>query len=156
MGSDKARDTALMAPSSQKAAIPGGQTNVISAGCRITGNLTISGSLRLGGEVDGDVHCDGALIVEAGARIRGRVSASEVTVLGTLTGEVVAAKRIEVGTGASVEGSIFAPSMRVEGNACVDGDLLIAPERSPAHTERAKDLTVLKRAPEEAPAHTGV
>lgn len=156
MAAEKAKDTAPAAPSSVKPAALGGPVNVISTGCRVIGNLTLSGSLRLGGEVVGDVHCDGALIVEAGGRINGRVSASEITVMGTLIGEIVAARRLEVATGARVEGSIFAPSMRVEGNACVDGDLLISPERSPAHAERAKGLPILKRAAEAPTASTGV
>ena len=156
MAADKAREPAPAAPAPAKAPPPSTQTNVIAAGCRVIGNLTISGSLRLGGEVLGDVRCDGALIVETGARIKGRISAGEMLIMGTVTGEIVAARKIEVATGARVEGSIFAPSMRVEGNACVDGDLLISPERSPAHAERAKTVSVLKPAPEAPSVNTGV
>lgn len=128
-----------------------GPLNVICAGCRIDGNLKFAGSLRLGGEVLGDVSCDGTLTLEPAARIRGRVRASEIIVMGAIVGEIVASRRIEVGAGGIIEGSIFAPSMRVEGNARVDGDLLIAPERSTGHTERAKILAVLKPAPPPAP-----
>ncbi|MFN4185039.1 MAG: polymer-forming cytoskeletal protein [Hyphomonas sp.] len=156
MAANKARNTPPPAPlptNPGPAASPG---NVIAAGCRVIGNMTISGSLRLGGDVLGDVHCAGALTVDAGANIQGRVSASDITVLGKIVGEIVATRRIEVGRGAHIEGSIFAPSMRVEGNACVDGDLLISPERSPAHVERAKNLSILKPAAQALPESTGV
>ena len=146
MAAEKSKDPASAAVPPAKPSSPGGHNNVIAAGCRVIGDLKISGSLRLGGEVLGDVHCDGALVVEAGARIKGRVSAGEMLVMGTLIGEIVATRKIDVTTGARVEGSIFSPFMKVEGNACVDGDLLIAPERSPAHVERAKDLAILKPA----------
>ncbi|ABI76590.1 putative lipoprotein [Hyphomonas neptunium ATCC 15444] len=154
MAADKAREPAQAAPPSAKA--PSSQANVIAAGCRVIGNLTISGSLRLGGEVVGDVHCDGALIVETGASIKGRTRAGDILVMGSLIGEIVAVRKIDVMTGARVEGSIFAPSMKVEGNACVDGDLLISPERSPAHAERAKTLSILAPARSEPPASTAV
>lgn len=155
MAADKAREPAPAAAPPARPSSPSGQINLIAAGCRVIGNLTISGSLRLGGEVLGDVECDGALIVESGARIKGRMRAGEMLVMGTVIGEIVAARKIEIATGAHVEGSIFAPSMRVEGNACVDGDLLISPERSPAHVERAKTLSVLMPAPAVSPASTG-
>jgi len=157
MAADKSRTPPPQAapPAPSKPAPQNGTGNVIAAGCRVVGDLTISGSLRLGGDVLGDVICEGALTVEAGASIRGRVSAAEITVMGTLIGEIVAARRIEVSRGARIEGSIFSPSMKVEGNACVDGDLLIAPERSPAHAERAKALTPLKPASEPAVTVTG-
>lgn len=152
MATDKAREPAPAAPASMKpAASPAGPTNVIAAGCRVIGDLTLAGSLRLGGEILGDVSCDGALVVETGASIKGRLKAGEMLIMGTVTGEIVAVRKIDIMTGARVEGSIFAPSMRVEGNACIDGDLLISPERSPAHIERAKNLSVLKPAPEKAP-----
>ena len=156
MAIDKAKDPASAAPASLKQGSPGSHSNSIAAGCRVIGNLTISGSLRLGGDVLGDVHCDGALVVEAGACIKGRISAGEILVMGTLIGEIVAARKIDVMTGARVEGSIFSPSMKVEGNACVDGDLLISPERSPAHGERAKNLSILNPAPQAPPVSAGV
>lgn len=157
MAADKSRTPPPQAapPAPAKPAPQNGTGNVLAAGCRVVGDLTISGSLRLGGDVLGDVICEGALTVEAGASIRGRVSAAEITVMGTLIGEIVAARRIEVSRGARIEGSIFSPSMKVEGNACVDGDLLIAPERSSAHAERAKALTPLKPASEPAVTVTG-
>jgi len=153
MAADKARNTPPPAPA--KPGPVGGPGNVIAAGCRVIGNLTLTGSLRLGGEVLGDVQCEGALTVDAGASIQGRVSASDITVLGKIVGEIIAVRRIDVGKGAHIEGSIFAPSMRVEGNACVDGDLLISPERSPEHAERAKNLSILKPAPQALPDSPG-
>lgn len=142
MAADKGKIAPPPAPAPAKASAAG-PSNVIAAGCRVTGDLILAGSLRLGGEVLGDVHCEGALLVEATGKIRGRISAAEITVAGALAGEIAAARRIEVSAGGRVEGSIFAPSMRVEGNAVIEGDLLIAPERSPAHIERAKVLSPL-------------
>lgn len=155
MAADKSRPSPPQAASSSKPSPQSGGSNVIAAGCRVVGDLTISGALRLGGEILGDVTCEGALTVEAGASIQGRVNASEITVMGTLIGEIVATQRIDVAKGARIEGSIFAPSIRVEGNACVDGDLLISPERSPAHAERAKNLAILKPASAPTAAVTG-
>ncbi|MGE6697651.1 bactofilin family protein [Hyphomonas sp. NPDC076900] len=146
MAEDKGR--AAPPPSPAKPSAPAGPNNVIAAGCRVIGDMTLAG------EVVGDVHCQGALVVEATGKIKGRISAAEIVLAGALIGEVAAARRIEVSAGARIEGSIFAPSMRVEGNAVIDGDLLIAPERSPAHIERAKVLSVLTEAPGTMPTGT--
>lgn len=155
MAASKARYAPAPPPPPARPGTPAAQGNVISAGCHVTGNVTLSGSLRLAGEITGDVHCEGALVVEAGGRIRGQVRAAEITVLGTLIGEIVAGRHIDVGRGARIEGSIFAPSMRVEGNAVLDGDLLISPERSTAHEERAKHLAASRLATDSSGATAG-
>lgn len=149
MAAEKVTGTAP--PAASKQTLQSGPNNVIAAGCRVKGDLILSGSLRLGGEVLGDVSCDGTLIVEAGGQIKGRVHAADIVIKGRIIGEIAARRRIEVGTGGHAEGSIFAPSMSVEGNAHVDGDLLIAPERTQGHLDRAKSIAVLK-ASEPAPA----
>lgn len=155
MAASKARYAPAPAPSPARPAPPAAQGNVIAAGCHVTGDLILSGSLRLAGEITGDVHCEGTLVVEASGRIRGHIRAAEITVLGTLIGEIVASRHIEVGRGAHIEGSIFAPSMRVEGNAVLDGDLLISPERSPAHAERARKLAPPRPAADPSGATAG-
>ncbi|OYW83957.1 MAG: hypothetical protein B7Z22_11600, partial [Hyphomonas sp. 32-62-5] len=103
MAADKGETAPPPAPAPAKPSAPAGPNNVIAAGCRVTGNLILTGSLRLSGEVLGDVRCDGALVVEATGKIRGRISASDILVAGALAGEIIAARRIEVSAGGRVD-----------------------------------------------------
>ncbi|MFN4025192.1 MAG: polymer-forming cytoskeletal protein [Hyphomonas sp.] len=139
MAADKSREAAA-APAGA------GELNVISAGCRIEGEMSFPGSLRLGGQVRGDVRCEGTLTIEVGGILEGTIRAGEIIVHGSALGEVIAVRRLEVSPGGRVEGSIYAPSMKVEGNARIDGDVLIAPERTPSHAERARTLPAVRAA----------
>lgn len=139
MAADKSREA--------QAAPPGaGEVNVISAGCRIEGEMRFAGALRLSGQVRGEVRCEGTLTIETGGLVEGAIHADEIIVHGSAVGEVIAGRRLEVAPGGRVEGSIYSPSMRVEGNARIDGDVLIAPERAAAHAERAKTLPAVRAA----------
>lgn len=139
MAADKSREAA-MTPAGAS------EINVISAGCRIEGEMRFAGTLRLSGQVRGDVQCEGTLTIEAGGIVEGSVRAGEIIVYGSALGEVIAARRLEVAPGGRVEGSIYSPSMKVEGNARIDGDVLIAPERAAAHAERAASLPAVRAA----------
>lgn len=144
MAAEKGREAppAAAPPPVKPSSISSG--SMIAAGCRLEGQLNFTGPVRVAGEIRGDIACDGLLVIEAGGHVEGRVTAADITVLGAVLGEVIVSRRLEVGMGARVEGSIYSPSMRVEGNARIDGDVLIAPERSSSHIERAKTLPALQ------------
>lgn len=47
--------------------------NRVAAGCRLDGRLHFAGGLLVQGELSGDLRVDGALVVWAGAQVRGRI-----------------------------------------------------------------------------------
>jgi cytoskeletal protein CcmA (bactofilin family) len=110
----------------------------IARGCRLDGELSFAGPTYVAGEILGSVTCDGTLTVEAGARIEGRVQAHTLIVRGTLKGDIAASQGIEVQTGGQIDGVIYAPSISVARGTRIDGDVMIAPERSSAHLHRAE------------------
>lgn len=128
--------------------------SVIASGCRIEGDLSLNGPLVLEGEIFGQVICEGTLIVSAGARIEGSVRASEILVQGRVTGDIAANLAIEVSHGGQLKGVIYSPSIRAEGLTLIDGDVMIAPERSASHVSRgaalAQSLASDKTAPKPA------
>ena len=47
--------------------------NRVAAGCQLEGRLRFAGGLLVQGELSGDLRVDGALVVWAGARVRGHI-----------------------------------------------------------------------------------
>jgi len=119
---------------------PRNSGSVIAPGCRIDGDLSLTGPLVLEGEVFGQVICEGTLIVGPKARIEGSVQASEIIVQGRVKGDIAASRAIEVSDGGQLEGVIYSPSIRAEGLTLIDGDVIIAPERSASHVSRGAAL----------------
>lgn len=114
-----------------------GLGNAIAAGGRLEGTLRFVGPVIIGAHIRGDVISDDLILVEATGRIEGRVRAATLIVHGAVSGDIEASKCLEVCTGGRLEGVAFSPSMRVEERTIVSADLLIAPERTVAHINKA-------------------
>ncbi len=126
-------------PSGSKTARQG-QGNTFSAGCRFTGNVTFVGPTIVSGRIDGDVDCDGLLIIEAGGAIVGNVTATSIVVHGSLSGGIEARETIEVGSAGSLSGSGYTPCLKVDAGAHMDANLVVSAERSIAHINRSASV----------------
>lgn len=128
-----------------------GMGNSLAAGGRFEGKFRFVGPVIVGGQVLGDVETDDMVLIEAAGSIEGRIRAATIIVHGSAKGDVEAGKALEVCTGGRLEGSAFAPSMRVEERTLVSADILIAPERSVAHINRAASVPDLSNVAPLAP-----
>ena len=70
--------------------------SLIAAGLTIEGKIEGSGHVRIAGNFKGDVHVQGNLTIEAGARVTGGVRANTVIIGGELEGNIDAAARVEL------------------------------------------------------------
>lgn len=129
-----------------------GLGNALAAGGRFEGSFHFAGPVIVGGEVRGDIETDDMILIEACGSIEGRIRAATIIVHGAAKGDIEARKALEVCTGGRLEGSAFSPSMRVEERTLVSADLLIAPERSVAHINRAASVPDLSNVAPLTPA----
>src|SRR5258708_38400347 len=83
----------------------------ISADLTIEGKITGTGHVRIAGRFKGDVHVDGNLSLDAGARLEGQVKASIVSVGGELIGNIDNAKRVELLETGVINGDVKAGSL---------------------------------------------
>ncbi|WP_291206454.1 polymer-forming cytoskeletal protein [Hyphomonas sp.] len=114
-----------------------GLGNAIAAGGKLEGKFQFVGPVIIGAHIRGDVESDDLILVEASGRIEGRIRAATLVIHGAVSGDIEASKSLEVCTGGRLEGVAFSPSMKVEERTVVSADLLIAPERSVAHINKA-------------------
>ncbi|HVF39191.1 MAG TPA: polymer-forming cytoskeletal protein, partial [Gemmatimonadaceae bacterium] len=69
---------------------------LIAANLSIEGKIAGAGHVRVAGQFKGDVHVEGDLTIDQGAKVTGGVRASTVTIAGELEGNVDAASRVEL------------------------------------------------------------
>ncbi len=89
------------------------------------GVLTVRGSLRIQGEVEGDIHEANEITVGSNGRVKGDVCAELVTVSGTIEGSVVAAKQLEIKEGGKVHGNIRTSKLLIEEGAVFEGNCVM-------------------------------
>ena len=98
-----------------------GKESVIAADLSIEGKINGAGHIRIAGRFKGDVHVEGDLTVEVGAKVNGGVRARKVVIAGELEGNVESAQRVELLEGGVVVGDIkagvvsIAPGSRMRG-----------------------------------------
>jgi len=88
--------------------------SVIAADVEITGTIKSSGSIRIDGKLDGELHCTGDAIIGKEAKIKGNIIVSSTTIEGTISGNVTAKDRIEMKSSARVTGDIKSKRLSVE------------------------------------------
>jgi cytoskeletal protein CcmA (bactofilin family) len=99
----------------------------------IKGELSAQEDIRIAGRVEGRVDVDGfTLTVEESAEVHADVSASGIIIAGAVKGSLVAERRIELRSTASVEGDLTAPTVRVDEGAIVRGKVDIEGSRQPS------------------------
>ncbi len=97
--------------------------SLIAADLTIEGKIEGSGHVRIAGSFKGDVHVQGNLTIEAGARLTGQVRANTVTVGGELHGNIDAASRVELLETGLVAGDVKAASLTVAAGSRMRGQV---------------------------------
>lgn len=102
--------------------------SVVSAECYFQGTLSVQGSLRVDGTLEGSVDNARHVIVGHDGKIVGDVTAELVVCGGTIEGNVCA-DMLEVLAEASIVGDIRAKKMKVEEGGRIDGKCSIGEEK---------------------------
>lgn len=111
-----------VAPSTAKRTVPReAKESVISGEITITGKIDGAGHVRLLGRFEGDVHIQGDLTVEAGAKLTGSVRAKSVTIGGEIEGNIEGAESVEILSTGILNGDLTAGTLTVASGSRMRG-----------------------------------
>src|SRR5438477_9685984 len=85
----------------------------MSSDLTIEGKIVGTGHIRIAGKFKGDVHVDGNVSLDSGARLEGHVKAHVVSVAGELIGNIENARRVELHETGVINGDVKAGSLTV-------------------------------------------
>lgn len=94
---------------------------LIAENLAIEGKIEGAGNVRVAGRFKGDVHVDGNLTIDQGAKVTGGVRASAVIIAGELEGNVDAASRVELLETGVLNGDLKAGSLTVAAGSRMRG-----------------------------------
>ena len=97
--------------------------SVIAADLTIEGKIEGSGHVRIAGRFKGDVHVQGNLTIEAGAKLTGAVRANTVIIGGELEGNIDGASRVELLETGVLSGDLKAGSLTVAAGSRMRGQV---------------------------------
>lgn len=123
----------------------------------IKGDISGSEPLYIDGRVEGTINfADSRVTIGRNAIIVANVSAKEVVVMGTVTGNIHCSDRLDIRSEATVTGDVVTPRVCIEDGALVKGSVEVRTEKRQAHNEKqqsqAKPVEAAKHEPQKAAA----
>lgn len=110
-----------IAPPAQKiVASPARAGSSLSRGTTISGQLHFEGSVRIDGNLDGEIDGEEITIGESGV-VTAQICAESIVVCGKVEGDITATDRIEIRATAKVTGNLTAPRLIIQEGAIFQG-----------------------------------
>lgn len=98
---------------------------VIGPEAYFQGAITVRGSLRIDGEVEGSIREAEEVFIGSNGRVKGDIAAERVEVSGHVEGDVVASGHIEVHAGGKLIGNIRTATLMIAEGAVFDGQCVM-------------------------------
>lgn len=121
----------------QRAPAQSAAESLIAADLTIEGKIEGAGHVRLAGRFKGDVHVQGDLTIEQGAKLTGGVRARKVTVAGELEGNIESASHLELLESGMLVGDVNAGKVVVAPGSRMRGQVEFGWEEQPTAAKSA-------------------
>jgi cytoskeletal protein CcmA (bactofilin family) len=99
---------------------------VLGKGSKVVGALTFTGSVEIDCEVEGEIQSKERLTIGESALVKAKVHGTDVIVRGTVIGDIVATRTLQLKKPARVSGNISAPSLSIEEGVLFEGKCAMA------------------------------
>lgn len=120
----------------------------VDAASELEGRLRCKQTLRIDGSVKGEIECEKTVLIGECAKVHARIEADDVTIAGTVEGDITARRKITLERTAVVVGNLTTPGIVIEEGAKLKGRIVIGSDaESAVETETKKVQAVKKPAP---------
>lgn len=109
-----------------------GNESVIDPHARFNGKYVSDRDLRIEGEAQGEIECQGTLIISPQARVRSAITAHNVIINGDYEGDVDCGGRFEIGSTGRVKGKVKTQVLVVKEGAHWEGSVIMTHEAAAA------------------------
>ncbi len=110
----------------------GGEVTIVGQGAKLEGTIVSAGSLRIDGQVKGQINADGDVTLSPQSQVEADIRAENVAVAGRFKGNIVVKGRAELARGGRVEGNITSKTLIVEEGGVFQGQSVM--DQQPAQS----------------------
>ena len=96
-------------------------TTLLGRGATFEGKLTFEGTVRIDGRFKGEVFSDDVLVIGEGAIVEAQIDIGEVIIQGTVIGNIVAKRSIEIHAPGRVKGDLHTPQLQIDKGVVFEG-----------------------------------
>jgi len=124
----------------------------IDSSTKVQGKIRCKETIRIDGEIKGEVRCEKSVIVGQAAILEASIEGDEVTIAGSVKGDIIARRKITLERTAQVTGDLSTPGIVIEEGAQLEGRIEIGAKQQPK--EKAPRKTEPRRSASSASAST--
>jgi cytoskeletal protein CcmA (bactofilin family) len=117
----------------------GAAPTFVAAGCHVTGDVETTGAVVVCGSVRGDGKIGGALSMARDSAWEGEIHARHAVIAGTITGKLIVAEKLEIGSSAVLRADVMARSIAIAKGAVVEGVLEVTSGKPIVNFEEKRD-----------------
>jgi cytoskeletal protein CcmA (bactofilin family) len=114
-----------------------GEVTIVGAGARLDGNVVSAGSLRIDGQVKGQINADGDVSLSPQSQVEADIRAQNVSVAGRFKGNIVVKGKAHLARGGRIDGNITSKSLIVEEGGTFHGQSIMDGTASGSSTQAA-------------------
>lgn len=105
----------------EEASAGGGLHNTLAAGTMVKGNIITETDFRLDGNVEGDVQCNGKIVIGPKGKVIGNILSTNAEILGEVEGSVQISEKLILKSTSIITGDITTQTLEIEPNAHFNG-----------------------------------
>jgi cytoskeletal protein CcmA (bactofilin family) len=98
-----------------------GEVTIVGVGAKLEGTVVSAGSLRIDGQVKGQINADGDVMLAPQSQVEADIRAQNVAIGGRFKGNIVVKSKAEIARGGRVDGNITSKTLVIEEGAVFQG-----------------------------------
>ncbi len=118
-----------------------GEVTIVGHGAKLEGTVVSAGSLRIDGQVKGQINADGDVMLTPSSQVEADIRAQNVAVAGRFKGNIHVKGRAEIAKGGRVDGNITSKTLVVEEGAIFQGQSVMDQQAAAAQPAQARPET---------------
>jgi cytoskeletal protein CcmA (bactofilin family) len=103
------------------------EVTIVGAGAKLEGTLVSAGSLRIDGQVKGQINADGDVTLSAQSQVEADIRAQNVSIAGRFKGNVIVKAKAHLARGGRIDGNVTSKSLVVEEGGILHGQSIMDP-----------------------------
>ena len=103
----------------------GGEVTIVGQGAKLEGTVVSAGSLRIDGQVKGQINAEGDVLLSPQSQVEADIRAQNVSVAGRFTGNIVVKDKAHLARGGRIDGNITSKTLVVEEGGVFHGQSIM-------------------------------
>jgi len=101
------------------------EVTIVGTGARLEGNVVSAGSLRIDGQVKGQINADGDVVLSPQSQVEADIRAQNVSIAGKFKGNVIVKGKAHLAHGGRIDGNITSKTLVVEEGGIFHGQSIM-------------------------------